>query len=131
MRDHWTDDRMDDLARRMDDGFNRVDMDLRALRQEVRDQGKELRAEMAEMGGGLRAETADLGKSLRAETAELGKSLRAETAELGKSLRGEINARFNAMEARFDSMQRLLIQVAGGLIAAFLAGLLGLIATQL
>jgi len=31
----WTDERLDDLARRVDDGFNRVDADLRALRTEV------------------------------------------------------------------------------------------------
>lgn len=32
---HWTDDRLDDLARRMDKGFDRVDADIRALRTEV------------------------------------------------------------------------------------------------
>jgi hypothetical protein len=142
MRNHWTDDRLDDLSQRMDEGFNRVDADLRELRREIRDQGKDLRAEMAEMGSGLRVEMADLGKSLRTDTADLGnslrtetndlgKSLRAETADLGKSLRGEMSTRFDALDARFDAMQRLLIQVAGALIAAFLAGLLGLIATQL
>jgi hypothetical protein len=41
----WTDDRLDDLANRMDAGFARVDADIRELRAE-------LRAEM----GGLRGE---------------------------------------------------------------------------
>ena len=31
----WTDQRLDDMARRMDDGFNRVDQDIRALRAEM------------------------------------------------------------------------------------------------
>jgi hypothetical protein len=83
MREHWTDDRMDDLARRVDNGFNRVDKDLRDLRGEI------------------------------------------------AAMRSETNSRFEGLEARFDALQRLLLQVAGGMIAAFLAGLLGLIATQL
>ena len=31
----WTDQRFDDMSRRMDDGFNRVDADIRALRTET------------------------------------------------------------------------------------------------
>lgn len=31
MREAWTDERLDDLSRRMDRGFDRVDADLRAL----------------------------------------------------------------------------------------------------
>ena len=61
----WTDERLDDLARRMDDGFNRMDADLRAV------------------------------------------------------------------NARIDALQRTMVQVGGRMIAAFVAGFLGLIATQL
>jgi hypothetical protein len=31
----WTDERLDELSRRVDDGFNRVDADLRQFRTEV------------------------------------------------------------------------------------------------
>jgi hypothetical protein len=31
----WTDERLDDLARRIEDGFNRVDEDIRALRTDL------------------------------------------------------------------------------------------------
>jgi hypothetical protein len=61
----WTDERLDGLARRMDDGFNRVDAELRSLRAEV------------------------------------------------------------------HALQRTMIQVAGGMMVTFVAGFLGLIATQL
>jgi hypothetical protein len=61
----WTDERLDDLARRMDDGFNRVDAELRAV------------------------------------------------------------------YARINALQRTVIQVAAAMMATFLAGFLGLIATQL
>ncbi len=76
MREAWTDGRLDDLNRRVDDGFNRVDADLRDLRGEV---------------GSLRVE----------------------------------------MNTRFDAMQRLLIQVGGGMLAALGAALIGLVATRI
>lgn len=57
-----TDERLDDLARRMDAGFNRVDADIRDLRVEVRTQGVELRGEidalrvtLVRVGGGIMA----------------------------------------------------------------------------
>jgi hypothetical protein len=46
----WTDERLDDLANRMDAGFARVDADIRELRAEIGGLGAELRAEI----GGLR-----------------------------------------------------------------------------
>lgn len=35
VRATWTDERLDDLSRRMDNGFDRVDADLRSLRAEM------------------------------------------------------------------------------------------------
>jgi hypothetical protein len=35
MRVSWTDERLDDLSHRMDQGFDRVDADLRELRTEM------------------------------------------------------------------------------------------------
>jgi hypothetical protein len=51
-RTAWTDERLDDLARRMEAGFERLDSDIRELRTEVRQLGSELRGEM----GGVRGE---------------------------------------------------------------------------
>jgi hypothetical protein len=61
----WTDERLDDVARRMDDGFNRLGAELRAV------------------------------------------------------------------NVRIDALQRTMTQVAAAMIATFVAGFLGLIATQL
>ncbi|HEX4669402.1 MAG TPA: hypothetical protein VH275_05460 [Solirubrobacterales bacterium] len=36
MRKAWTDERLDDLTRRMDRGFDRVDRDIRDLRTELK-----------------------------------------------------------------------------------------------
>jgi len=35
MRKAWTDERLDDLNKRVDEGFSRIDADIRALRAEV------------------------------------------------------------------------------------------------
>jgi hypothetical protein len=61
-RTAWTDERLDDLSRRMDSRFDRVDADVRDLRTEVRTQGVELRGEidavritLIRVGGGIMA----------------------------------------------------------------------------
>ena len=69
MRETWTDERMDDLNHRVDEGFRRVDADIRGLRTE--------------------------------------------------------------MNGRFDSLQRTLLQIGGGTIAALIVGFAAVVATQL
>ena len=49
MRQSWTDDRLDELSRRMDSGFDRIDTDMREMRTEI---GAMHRA-MIQVGGGL------------------------------------------------------------------------------
>jgi len=69
VREAWTDERLDDLAGRMDKGFDRVDLDLR-------------------------------------------------------DLRSEMDRRFGRLEARFNSMQRMML-------AGYLTAVLAFVATQL
>jgi hypothetical protein len=45
----WTDERLDDLANRMDAGFARVDADIRELRAEI----SGLRLALLRVGGGI------------------------------------------------------------------------------
>ena len=49
MRKSWTDERLDDLANRMDAGFARVDADIRELRAEIGG----LRLTLLRVGGGI------------------------------------------------------------------------------
>lgn len=48
----WTDERLDDLARRVDHGFNRVDGDLRQLRTEMNVRFDGLQRTTIQVGGG-------------------------------------------------------------------------------
>ena len=51
-----------------------------------------------------------------------------------RELRGEMNARFERVDARLDSIQRTMVHAAVALSAAYIAGfaaLIGLVATQL
>jgi hypothetical protein len=55
-----------------------------------------------------------------------------------RALRSEMNARFDAqdvrltaVDGRFDSLQRTMIQVGGGLIATMIVGFISLFAAQL
>lgn len=48
-RSAWTDERLDDLANRMDAGFARVDADIRELRAEIGG----LRLTLLRVGGGI------------------------------------------------------------------------------
>ncbi len=49
----WTDERLDDLARRMDGGFDRIDADIRELRAELHTEVAGLKATMMWVGGGI------------------------------------------------------------------------------
>jgi hypothetical protein len=49
MRQSWTDGRLDDLSRRMDERFDRVDNDVRELRAEV----GALQRTIVQIGGGI------------------------------------------------------------------------------
>jgi len=55
-RERWTDERLDDLNKKVDDGFARLDADIRELRAEVKIQGDSLRTEMKAQGDSLRRE---------------------------------------------------------------------------
>jgi hypothetical protein len=50
-RSTWTDERLDDLSRRMDSGFDRVDRDIRDLRVEVGGEFDSLRSDIRELRG--------------------------------------------------------------------------------
>jgi hypothetical protein len=57
-RDTWTDDRLDDLNKRVDGGFTEMQEEFRAVRAEMREEFRAVRAEMREEFRAMRAEMA-------------------------------------------------------------------------
>lgn len=53
MRQSWTDERLDDLSQRMDEGFRRVDADVCELRTEMNAHFDNLNRMLLQLGGGL------------------------------------------------------------------------------
>jgi aspartate ammonia-lyase len=62
-REAWTDERLDDLTHRVDDGFNRNEREFQAVRLEMR---TEFQAVRAEMGTESQAIRTDLGGQIAA-----------------------------------------------------------------
>jgi hypothetical protein len=111
-RSTWTDERLDDLARRMDAGFDRVDKDLREVRAEMRSQFGSVRAELRSQVGSVRDE---LGSEVGSVHNEVGFA----RDEVG-TVRGELAA-----------LRITMIRVGGAMIAAILTGYIGAIAAIL
>jgi hypothetical protein len=105
IRNSWTDDRMDDLAGRVDAGF--AEMGSKFVQVRVDRQFERVHDEFAE----VRQETRDLGKELRAET---------------NMLRGEMNQRFDSVDRRFDRLDTRFDVILGAMVAGFV----GLIITH-
>lgn len=66
----WTDERMDDLASRMDAGFARTDRELRDVRAEIRHTREELKGDIAELRSELKGDIAELRSELKGEMRE-------------------------------------------------------------
>lgn len=154
-RETWTDERMDDLSRRVDTGFAQVDrrfeqvhddisalrLETKALVSEIRQEksglGAELRAEMKTLGSELRSEMKALGSDLRSEMEALGtelrsdtKALRAELQSESGSLRSEMHLLRSEMNEQFLALNHRFDMLMTTLIAAILTAILGLIASQ-
>lgn len=142
MREAWTDDRLDDLANRMDRGFDRVDKDIRELRAETKSEFALVRGEMCERFDKLegRFESRFVQVEDRFDKIEGRFESQFEKVEgqfekvegqfervdarfdKVESRFDKIDARFDRMDARFESMQRLMATGAIAMSAAFLAG---------
>jgi ribosome recycling factor len=151
MRQNWTDDRMDDLARQVDAGFSQARVDMGSMRaelhREIKEQGKELRREMKSQGSELRGEMKSQAHELREEMKDQTRELREEMKSQAHELRGELkdqtrevrreiqelrvqmDARFDALHAILAANQRTMLQICGGLCVALIAAVATLIST--
>lgn len=121
-REKWTDERLDDLNKKVDDGFARVSDDIRELRRHVDAQGEALRGEIKAQGEELRDEIRSQGDAIKTQ----GKELRGEIAAQGEGLRREMNDLRREMNERFDSANRTLVGAVAVIVAAIVgSNLLG------
>jgi len=111
MRQTWTDDRMDDLVQRVDNGFAQVHADIAALRAD----NTEIRREMAGLGSELRRENEAFASELRKENKEFASEMRTESKMLAGELRGETNAFRTETNRRFDALSTEMNQRFGAL----------------
>lgn len=89
----WTDERLDDLSRRVEAGFARLDEDLRAFRSEL---GSRI--------DGLGGRIDRLERRIHAHGGRI----------------DALSERIDAQGARIDALHRAILQVGGGMIAAIL-----------
>jgi hypothetical protein len=97
VRETWTDQRLDDLNKKVDNGFARIDADLRELRAEISGMRKENQQEFLKLRDEIKGE----GFTLRGEIKGEGLALRGEIKNEVGGLRAEMNARFDAMNRNF------------------------------
>jgi hypothetical protein len=109
-REAWTDERLDDLVRHMDEGFarleSRLDKEIGSVRREIGSVRGEIGSVRGEMRAGFERADRRLDKAMH-------------------ELRVEMNVRFDAIDRRFDSLHRTMLFFYGSLVLA----LIGFLAT--
>jgi ribosome recycling factor len=70
-REAWTDERLDDLNKKVDDGFSEMRIELRAIRSEMKGEFQAIRAEMSGEFQGVRGEI----QGVRDEIAAMNRNL--------------------------------------------------------
>ncbi len=115
-REAWTDERLDDLNKKVDDGFKDMREEFRALRGETTAEFRAVRGEMKTEFQAVRGE-------MKTEF----QAVRGEMKTEFQAVRGEIQG----VRDEIAAMSRNLSQLTYGLIGAMLVGFLGIIATIL
>ncbi|HEY5943330.1 MAG TPA: hypothetical protein VIT89_10790 [Solirubrobacterales bacterium] len=123
-RETWTDERLDDLAKRTDRGFDETKV---AIRDSRADMGKGFEGAKQE----VRDLRADMGRGFEEAKREV-RELRADMDKGIDGVKGEVGELRKEMNARFDSMQQTLMICFAGLAGSIVASAIGaLLVTQL
>jgi outer membrane murein-binding lipoprotein Lpp len=151
MREAWTDARLDDLngrvgdlGRRMDNGFNQIHADIRALDAKVDSKIDGLDSKVDSKIDGLDSKIDGLDSKIDSKIGGLDAKVDSKIDGLDSKidgldskvdskvdgLRAESRAEFAAVRGEIASLHRLLIQGGGGIIGTMIVGFLGLIATR-
>jgi hypothetical protein len=124
----WTDERLDDLSKRMVDGFARVDADLRELRTDLREQFGELRADLRSEIGGVRADLSnEIGGVRRDLSNEIGGVRRDLSTEIG-GVRGDLSNEIGGVPDEIAALRLTMLRVGGGMMVTMLGVLVAVLA---
>jgi tetrahydromethanopterin S-methyltransferase subunit G len=132
-RESWTDERLDDLATKVDDGFREVRAEMRQFRTEVGSRFDGLDARLDSRCGAIESRF----DAIDSRFGAIESRFDAIDPRFGaiESRFDAIDPRFEAVDsridARFDAMQRLIIQVGAGLFGTMLIGFASILATVL
>jgi hypothetical protein len=105
---NWTDDRIDALSDRVDTGFAQVGREFEQVDKRFEQVNLEIRALRSDM-------------NTRFESME----------SRFESMESRFDQRFEALLDRLFAMQRMQLEIGGGMLAALFTALIALIATQL
>jgi len=130
VKEQWTDERLDDLNHRVSDGFNRIDADLRSIRDEIGSLRAETRSEIGSLRSEMTAEFGSLRSEMKSEVGSLRSEMTAEVGSLRSEMKSEIGSLRAETNAHFDALQRTMLQLGGGMIATFVVGFASLLATH-
>jgi hypothetical protein len=159
-REKWTDDRLDDLNKRVDDGFARVEGDIRELRFEVKTQGESLRAEMGgrfekagtsldktekTLEGKIDGTKVDLEKKIDGTKVDLEKKIDGTKVDLEKKIdgvkadldgvKGDLEKKIDGLkvdlEKKIDDLGKSVGELRGEINRALVGGVAALILTQI
>ncbi len=123
MREAWTDDRLDDLANRMDQGFDRVDRDVRELRAETRVGFERVDREIADVRAEMKAGFDRVDGEFH--------QVRSEMKAGFDRVEARSEVRFDAIHHALHGLQRTMLQIGGGLIGTLLVVTASVLASHL
>jgi hypothetical protein len=122
-REQWTDERLDDLTKRVDRGFDESKVEIRDLRSDMNKGFERVDKDFERVDADIR--------EVRAEIGGVRSDMKTGFDEVNARFDG-LNARFDAMQRNFDSMQRVVLIGFVTLFASIAASVIGgILATQL
>jgi len=123
----WTDERLDDLSRRTETGFDHVSADIRGLRQEITGLRTEVHSEMSSLRDEMKG---DFGTFRTASSGDFG-AFRTEMKGDFAAFRSEMNGEFAAFRTEVGEeireLRSMVVRVGGGMIVGF-AGVIASVA---
>jgi DNA anti-recombination protein RmuC len=124
--DSWNDDRLDELSRRMDAGFEAAatKTELAATREEMNrrfdEMGGEMNRRFDEMGGEMNRRFDETGGETNRRFDEMGQQMDLRFGEVGRHF-DKIDAQLLHINDRLDRQHNTLLVAAFGVIAALIA----------